>query len=390
MSQSLEPNRWAAVVVNFNSSAFIDSCLRALYANSRPPDEVVVVDNASTDDSLRELAAWPQVVVEQSSANLGFAGGANRGFERTEAPIVLVLNPDVEVDPGMGEQLLTLFASFPRLGAAGAKLRYPDGKLLQHAGGVLSWPLLTTAHRGYREPDDGQWDEPAEVDFVTGGAMALRRSAVDEVDGFDARFWPAYYEDVDLCLRLREAGWEVRYQPQLTAVHVESVTLGQSLDYYRSFHRNRLRFALKSLTPEDWWGRFVPAEIDRIRGELSAVDGADWPVSSGVSAVEELARISYPPRIGDDAMFDGAPLLAMIQALDDVRSRREVVLPPAAQGGTGLRASLTRRFLGRQQVFNDAVVRALESQDRVNRELTTQILIALLDLSWRDARRRSS
>lgn len=389
VNEQIAENRWAAVVVSFNSGAFLDSCLRALYLNRRPPDEVVVVDNASTDDSLRELAAWPQVVVEQSPTNLGFAGGANRGIAATEAPFVLVLNPDVEVDANFGERLLNLFTASPRLGATGAKLRYPDSELLQHAGGVLHWPLLTTAHRGYQEPDDQQWSEPADVDFVTGGAMALRRAAVDEAHGFDERFWPAYYEDVDLCLRLRQAGWQVRYQPELTAIHVEGTTLGQSLDYYRSFHRNRLRFALKSLTAEDWWSRFIPAEIGRLRGELSAVSNDDWPVSSGAAAIEELARVSSPA-YGGDVLFDGQPVMAMIQSLVDVRSRREVVPAPEVQGGTGIRASLMRHLFGRQQVFNDAVVRALDAQDRVNRELTAQLLLALLDLSWRDARRRST
>ncbi len=390
MDESFEPIRWSVVVVNFNSSDFLQGCLRAIYSNHRPPNEVVVVDNASTDDSLRELVGWPQVIVEQSPTNLGFAGGANRGISLTESPVVLVLNPDVEIDPTFGDALIRLFESSPRLGIAGAKLRYPDSNLLQHAGGVLLRPLLTTVHRGYRELDDQQWDVAANVDFVTGGAMALRRSAFDDVRGFDESFWPAYYEDVDLCLRLRETGWQVRYQPELTATHVESVTLGQSLDYYRSFHRNRLRLALKIFSPEGWWSQFIPAEIRRIRGELSVVSDRDWPVSSGATALEELSRIGAPAYAVDDALIDGEPLLAMIQALDDVRSRREVVLPPGVAGGQGFRAGLLRRLFGRQQVFNDAVVRALEAQDRVNRELTTQILLALLDLSWRGARNRPS
>ncbi len=385
----MRSSSWAAVIVNFNASAFLQSCLMALYANSTPPSEVVVVDNASVDDSLRELAAWPQVIVEQSAVNLGFAGGANRGVARTEAPYVVILNPDVEVDPNFGSALLQIFEATPTTGVAGAKLRYPNSDLLQHAGGVLLWPLLTTDHRGYRQPDAEQWNVPAAVDFVTGGAMALRREAFEQVNGFDERFWPAYYEDVDICLRLRDAGWGVRYQPELTAVHVESVTLGQSLEYFRAFHRNRLRLALKRLSPDGWWSEFIPAEIKRLQGELSVITDGNWPLTSGASALEEMARATVPPYGVADPLLRGEALADMIQALGELRDRREVVAPADTPNGDGFRASLMRRFLGRQQVFNDAVVRAFQAQDRVNRELTAQILLAMLDLAWRDARKQA-
>lgn len=376
---------WAAVIVNFNSAAYLDSCLRALSVCQIPPEEIVVVDNASSDDSLADLAGWPQVIVEASPRNLGFSGGANSGIERTQAPFVLVLNPDVEVDPTLGGALLDVFTSDQALGAAGAKLRYPDGRLLQHAGGELDRRLLTTRHRGYQEPDQGQWDDAASVDYVTGGAMALRRAAFDQVDGFDDRFWPAYYEDVDICLRLRASGWQVRFEPQMMAVHVESVTLARSLDYFRFYHRNRIRLALKHLTAEDWWRGFIPAELGRLRGEISAIAEGSWPMTSGASAIEELARVSRLPDDSAASLLSGDALLAMIQALDEVRSRR-VVIPDSPSGfGRRLRDGLVRRALGRQQVFNDAVTRALEAQDRVNRELTAQILLTLLDLSWRGA-----
>lgn len=158
MLSGMPSGRWAAVIVNYNGSIFLDPCLRALFACDHPPTEVVVVDNASTDDSLQELTAWPQVDVRQSPVNLGFGGGANLGIRSTEAPLVVVLNPDVEVDPDFGTALERVFAATPRLGAAGAKLRYPGKKTIQHAGGVVEQPLLTTYHRGYGEPDQGEWD----------------------------------------------------------------------------------------------------------------------------------------------------------------------------------------------------------------------------------------
>jgi GT2 family glycosyltransferase len=387
VNEQAHATSWAAVIVNYNSAAYLDGCLRALTNIGTPPDEIIVVDNASSDDSLADLAIWPRVVVDASPRNLGFAGGANRGIARSEAPIVVLLNPDVELDPGYGAALLRLFADNPALGAAGAKLRYPDSNLLQHAGADLDRVTLTSRHRGHREEDHGQWDEPTDADYVIGAALALRRTAFDQIGGFDERFWPAYYEDVDLCWRLRAAGWKVRYQPELSGVHVESVTLGFSATAYRHVFRSRLRFALKHLTAEAWWGSFIPAEMTRLRGAISAIDRADWPVTTGASALEELARFSRIPHESDAVLLDGEPLLAMIQALAEVRERRVVVPDESTPvNGVGrISEGILRRFLGRQQVFNDAVTRALEAQDRVNRELSAQILLTFLDLGWRNA-----
>lgn len=386
------PLGWAAVIVNFNSAVFLDACLRALYASDLPPSEVVVVDNASTDDSLLELQAWPAVVVEASPVNLGFAAGANRGIAATEAPIVLLLNPDVEVDRSLGRELVRVFAESSDLGAAGAKLRYPDSGRIQHAGGILHQPLLSTAYHGHGEPDDGRWDRAVPVDFVTGGAMGLRRAALDAVGGFDEAFWPAYYEDVDLCVRLQDAGWAVRYEPSLTATHAESVTLGQSDTYFRLYHRNRLRFAVKHLSPEYWWGEFLPAEANRLRGELSAVADATWPVRSGAAAIEELARGGLSAGMGSPTLLDGNALANTIASLELARQTC-IVQPGSRSSGTFLgrvrgrlgwpsHRQLVDDLVSRQQVFNDAVVRTLEAQDRQNREMVSALLLTMLCLGY--------
>lgn len=386
---------WAAVIVNYNGSIFLDPCLRALFACDAPPSEVVVVDNASTDDSLQELAAWPRADVRPSQVNLGFAGGANLGIRATEAPLVVVLNPDVEVDPGFGAALQRVFVAAPRLGAAGAKLRYPDKNTIQHAGGVVEHPLLTTHHRGYGEPDQGQWDSPADVDFVTGGAMALRRTAFDDVGGFDEDFFPAYYEDGDLCFRLRAAGWQVRYEPSLTASHFEGSTLGRSISYFRCFHKNRLRFALKHLSHDVWWNEFLPAEIERLRGELSAVTDGDWPARSGAEAIEALARTGRLLQT-DVPVLSGEPLAATLPAFEELRQRAGIQPGPEERPSSigdrlrRLRRSLSTRayaddLFWRQKAFNDAVVRAFQAQDRLNREIIAELLLVMLELGDRNS-----
>ncbi|MEX2426038.1 MAG: glycosyltransferase family 2 protein [Thermomicrobiaceae bacterium] len=189
---------WDAIIVNFNGALFLDPCLRALTRMASGPTKIIVVDNASTDDSINELAGWPQADVLQMGVNLGYAGGANAGAAVSEAPVMVFLNPDVELDSDYGRNLVQNFWTDETLGSAGAKLRFPDSELIQHAGGRVHWPELTTSHIGESEPDTDEVSHPRDVDYVTGAALAVRRSAFDEIGGFDDGYFPAYWEDVDL------------------------------------------------------------------------------------------------------------------------------------------------------------------------------------------------
>jgi O-antigen biosynthesis protein len=393
--------QWDAVIVNYNSSVFLHPCLQALSLVNLGPDRVIVVDNASTDDSLLELAGWPSAEVIKSSKNLGYAGGANLGVHTSSAPVVVVMNPDVELDPDFGNGLQNVFTREWRVGAAGAKLRYPHRNMIQHAGGEVIWPVFTTRHFGEGEVDRGQYDEPREVDYVTGAAIALRREALDAVEGFDEAFYPAYWEDVDLCWRLRRAGWWVRYQPELTGIHHEGGGASRDEQYFAIWMRNRLRMAAKHLTSDQWWREFVPAEIDRLRGEISAVEDADWPIRSGAEAIELLARSGrlsstrFLTTLQGDRLVDSIHLIRELPDLADPRPRE---LTP----NDGVLRRVKRflsRFSGRlyaeeiywqQRQFNESVVRAFEAQDRLNREMTAQLLLALLLIGRRQVANLSS
>jgi GT2 family glycosyltransferase len=386
---------WTAVIVNYNGAAHLVACLDALGRTSTSPTEIVVVDNASDDDSLQELHAFPRVDVRAQPRNLGFAGGANVGLAAVETDYALLLNPDVEIAREFGTRLLDAFAADERLGAAGALLTYPDSDVVQHAGGVIQYPTMTTTHRLYGQHISAVPDEPADVDFVTGGAMGLRTRAFRDTGGFDEQFSPVYYEDVDLCVRLRAGGWRVRILPELRAAHHEGVTLERGGAYHRHLHRNRLRFALKQLSARDWHAAFVPAEVERLRHELHTLTGEDWPLHSGADAIEALARgvdgrveacwnarslIANPPPAVLEGRINHARNLAAIA--------RET--PSASTFGARLRGALRRAAgtLARsdasrdpQQRFNEAIVHVLEAQDAVNREQTALTLLLALDLA---------
>jgi N-acetylglucosaminyl-diphospho-decaprenol L-rhamnosyltransferase len=223
--------------------------------------EIVVVDNASSDGSVHAVrAADPDVVVVETGANLGFGTGANRGVALTTGDYLLILNPDTVVEPGTVKALAEALDRDAGLGLVGPRMENLDGTLYPsvrrfpdlavaagHAFVGLVWPSNPFTRR-YRMLD---WDHDrpaADVDWVGGACLLVRRSAFDVVAGFDEAYF-MYVEDVDLCWRLRLAGWRIGYEPGGRVVHA----LGASsrLMPYRMIaehHRSLLRFASKTST----------------------------------------------------------------------------------------------------------------------------------------------
>ena len=248
------PEGWAAVVVNYNAGAALAGCVDSVLAQE-PAPELVVVDNASTDGSAEALRrAHPEVRIVRSGGNLGYARAANLGIAATTAPVVAVLNPDTVLRPGAGAAVAARFAPEPDLGAAGPRLHNTDGTVYPSARKI---PSLTDAvghgllffvwrnnpfTRRYREIDADP-AQPRDVDWVSGAAVWLRRSALDEIGGWDERYF-MYVEDVDLCWRLRRAGWRVAYEPAGTVEHLLGVsTAGRPYRMIAEHHRSLLRFA---------------------------------------------------------------------------------------------------------------------------------------------------
>ncbi|MBV8951919.1 MAG: glycosyltransferase family 2 protein [Actinobacteria bacterium] len=254
---------WAAVVVNFNAGPRLVRCVRSVLADTSAGEpEVIVVDNASVDGSVASLRSEvPEVLVLEPGANLGYARGANLGIAATRAEVVAVLNPDVEIDPGTGAAMLDRFDADERLGAAGPHIRdehgatYPSARVnpsvLDAVGHAVLGPFAPENRftRRYRQLDADP-GRARDADWVSGAAIWLRRRALDTVGGWDEGFF-LFMEDVDLCSRLRGAGFRVAYEPRAGVVHVEGVS--RSAHPYRSIvahHRSALRFASKR-----WRGR---------------------------------------------------------------------------------------------------------------------------------------
>jgi GT2 family glycosyltransferase len=198
----------------------------------RQTDRVLVVDNASTDGTGELLSRYPTVEVLTLPTNTGFAGGVAAGLERITTEAVVLLNNDAVVHPGWLAALLEPLQD-PTVAAVTSKLLLPDGSL-QSAGGYLE-------PSGYGH-DLTSGDEPAEVAYGCGAALALRMSAVREVGGMDPRYF-LYYEDVDLSWRLWLAGYRVVYAPAAVATHAHSATTGGGASLLHTFHTERNRLA---------------------------------------------------------------------------------------------------------------------------------------------------
>jgi N-acetylglucosaminyl-diphospho-decaprenol L-rhamnosyltransferase len=228
------------VVVNTNAGEDVLRCVRSVYESAgEAAFQVVVSDNGSTDGSLEAVeAAFPNVRAVRNGANLGFPAAANRGMKDSAAEFVLLINPDAEVMAGTLEGFLKVARDHPRAGAIGALTRNVDGSIYPSARRIPSlW--LGMAHtalapfwRGNpwtRRYTLADWDRRTEreVDWVSGSSVLLRRSALDEVGLFDEAFF-MYVEDMDLCTRMRKAGWTVLFSPQLEIVHIGgTVTKGK-------------------------------------------------------------------------------------------------------------------------------------------------------------------
>ncbi len=253
---------WAAVVVAYDSGPLLLDCVRSLLGDDSggAPPEVVVVDNFVSNQPGESVAQieeeFPGVSVIRPGANLGYARAANLGIAATKAAIVAVINPDAILLPGSAAGVMDRFESEPTLGALGPKIREVNGDVYPSARSVpsnldaLGHALLGSikpnnqATRRYRELDADP-EVARSVDWVSGAAIWLRREALDQIGGWDEAYF-MYVEDVDLCWRLRAAGWGVEYCPSAEVTHVQGVSTQRTP--YRmiaAHHRSAFRFANK-------------------------------------------------------------------------------------------------------------------------------------------------
>ena len=268
MSESPDSPRFHVITVLYNDAHWIETCLASVFAQTLAPWKVTVVDNASRDGGAELVEQyWPQAHLLRSPVNLGFAGGNNRAakMEQREHEYILLINPDTVMSINALETLARDFAAHPKVGIFGCKLLASDIETIQHVGVEFRGNGLPS-NLGQGERDEGQYGGVFDAEAVTGTALAICTPLWRELEGFDERFYPAYYEEADLCFRARRAGSLVAVSCDTTVTHFDSAAgTRRSEDFLGMFFRGRGLFLRKHYAPKDWLLRYLPDEVRWLR-----------------------------------------------------------------------------------------------------------------------------
>ncbi len=252
----------AAVVVNYNAKHHLMDCLASL--KQAGVSQIVVADNASEDGSEQAVAeAFDLVTFLNTGGNFGYGGAANRGAALVDSEFLLICNPDTVFEPQSIREMGAALTEHPSAGVVGPRVDTPKGEVYPSA---RTFPNVTDSighgflgifwrnnpwSRRYLMTDRPM-DRPSVVDWVSGSCMFTRRQAFDEIGGFDEAFF-MYAEDVDLCRRMGEQGWQSLYVPEARVTHAQGAS--SSRHPYRmiaAHHRSLLRFAaLTAKGPRD-------------------------------------------------------------------------------------------------------------------------------------------
>ena len=232
----------SVIILNWNGAQmlrrFLPSVVRSLTNHQSPITihqcSLIVADNGSTDDSLTVLAnEFPGVQTIVLDRNYGFAEGYNRAIDRIDSDYVVLLNSDVETPDGWLEPLLAYMDANTDIAAVQPKIRsYKQRNFFEHAGAAggylnaLGYPYCRGRVLWRVEQDNGQYDTIVDVDWTSGACMCVRTKVYKELGGLDARFF-AHMEEIDLCWRMRNAGWRLACVPQSRVYHLG----GGSLSY---------------------------------------------------------------------------------------------------------------------------------------------------------------
>jgi GT2 family glycosyltransferase/glycosyltransferase involved in cell wall biosynthesis len=217
------------IIPVFNQWDYTTKCLEAVKKNTAGIIyEVIIVDDCSTDEAPINLLSDPEVVYLRNTQNEGFIRVCNEGARHAKGDIYLFLNNDTEVQAGWLSAILDIFRNYNDAGIVGSMLLNSDGSL-QEAGGII-WNDGSAWNYGRgKDPLDWQYNFVREVDYVSGASLAIKAEVWKQCKGFDERYMPAYCEDSDLCITVRELGYKVYYQPRSVVIHYEGITSGKSL-----------------------------------------------------------------------------------------------------------------------------------------------------------------
>ncbi|HEY8397597.1 MAG TPA: glycosyltransferase family 2 protein [Flavihumibacter sp.] len=242
----------AIVILNWNGRRHLERFLPSVLQSLIPGSELVVADNASTDDSVSWLREhYPSVRIIQLDKNYGFAKGYNEALKQVSAKYYLLLNSDVEVSRDWLQPMLDVLEKDPQVGACQPKIRmYHDKESFEYAGAAGGWldslgyPFARGRIFDYCEKDHGQYDDTADVFWASGAALLVRADLYHRLRGLDEFFF-AHQEEIDFCWRMQLAGYGVKVCPAAVVYHVGGGTLpkGNEWKVFLNFRNNLIMLA---------------------------------------------------------------------------------------------------------------------------------------------------
>jgi GT2 family glycosyltransferase len=220
------------IIVTWNSEEFIRKCLESCLRNSEGLSrEIIVVDNSSSDGTTPIVREYhSRVSLIENKTNVGYAKANNQGIEKSTGRFVLLLNPDTEIQGNALELMLKFLQANPGIGALGPKLLNPDGTVQPSCRefptfSTLIWEFTGLSRLFPKSRIFGSWrmgyfdfNQPIEVDQPMGSCLMLKRETINQVGLFDETF-AMFFNDVDLCYRIKKAGWKIFFYPDALVVH---------------------------------------------------------------------------------------------------------------------------------------------------------------------------
>lgn len=254
---TIQPPLVITIILNTNRREDSLATLASLAGSNYPNVRTLVLDNASTDGSVEAIrSSYPALEIIQLDQNLGYAGNNNVGIQAAltrGADWIFVLNEDTVLAPDCLTRLVEVGESDPRIGIVGPMVYHHDEPdVIQSAGGRLdhSW---RARHLAQNEPDQGQYNRPHPVDWISGCAIMVRRTMIDQVGALDERFF-YYWEETEWCLRAKEHGWMILHVPLAKLWHKgvrRNYQPGPNVTYYST--RNRFLMLSKHKAPWVAW-----------------------------------------------------------------------------------------------------------------------------------------
>ncbi len=243
------------IIVNWNGKEYLNDCLRSVFNQSYENFKVILVDNGSTDGSIEFVKKiYSDVEIIPLDKNYGFAKGNNIGIEKAlkdeKVQYIVLLNNDTKVEPQWLEELVKVAKSDEQVGSCQPKMLSLANPKMIDALGISITKNGGAIQDGYGIEDTGQYNQVKEVFGACAGAALYKREMLSRIGLFDEDFF-AYYEDVDLALRARLAGWKCMYVPKAVAYHRHSATVGKTSSFKIYFlERNRYYYIIKNLPTE--------------------------------------------------------------------------------------------------------------------------------------------